>query len=433
MALFTKEHDEILSTVSWVTLSITSKSTATVTTSSGDLIPSTATTVTSSKTTNGEDTAAANTTFLVKSYFSTDRYLVLITNLRYVWLEELIGDDIKKRCKDTKSGLDSDDLESLLKSLPSFLKNLPNLTHVLRKTNEELELKSTRTLKWGELFWNFRCKLIPNAHTLHDGDEEYDLDGASILYRHYVLPQRMVLDAYFEQIKTLIGVVKQQDDELKELDSLKGQQNEKNSSKKKPRTPFDVENTFQVIETRLQSSKISTGQVPLENLSDSRTSHLFTKATERVIEEYKKEEESKRKKSLHFETPSNPPSLPAAGQNENDTVDDELFRTPKKEKAKAAHVTKPQRDVSSSVEAATATSSTSAATNISKPGNSTAAETRRLSSPKAKIDSVTPQQKTAETNNENNNNPQESEEARRRQLQELKEEGAAKKRKKKKI
>ncbi|CAG8522585.1 2013_t:CDS:2 [Ambispora leptoticha] len=431
MALFTKEHDELLSAVNWVALSATS---TVATNGSSGLLPSTTTTATP-KTTNGEGTAALNTTFLVKSYFSTDRYLVLITNLKYVWLEELIGDDIKKRCKDTKSGLDPDDLESLLKSLPSFLKNLPNLTHVLRKTNDELELKSTRTLKWGELFWNFRCKLIPNAHTLRDEDEEYDLDGASILYKHYVLPQRMLLVAYYEQIKALVDVIKSQDDELKELDLLREQQNvagklEKSHSKKKPRTPFDDENTFQEIEKRLQSFKISTGQIPLENLIDSRTSHLFSKATERIMEEYKEEEELKRKKSLHFEDrrSSAPPPLPATGQN-NDDLDDELFRTPKKDKAKTVHVTKPQQNVSPRVEA-TASSSTS--TNLSKPGSSTVvAETRRLSSPKAKIDSVTTQQETAETNNENNSNPQESEEARRRQLQELKNEGVAKKRKKK--
>lgn len=36
-------------------------------------------------------------TFLVKSIFTEKSYLVMFTDLRYVWFEELFDDEIKKR------------------------------------------------------------------------------------------------------------------------------------------------------------------------------------------------------------------------------------------------------------------------------------------------------------------------------------------------
>ena len=41
-------------------------------------------------------------TFLVKSIFTENSYLVLFTDLRYVWFEELFDDEIKKRFQESK-------------------------------------------------------------------------------------------------------------------------------------------------------------------------------------------------------------------------------------------------------------------------------------------------------------------------------------------
>lgn len=72
MTIFTQKHEEILRSVNWITL-----------------------TAASSK----KDTPD---TYLVKFVFEKDRYIVLVTNLRYIWFEALVGNEVENRFGESK-------------------------------------------------------------------------------------------------------------------------------------------------------------------------------------------------------------------------------------------------------------------------------------------------------------------------------------------
>ncbi|CAG8618612.1 45435_t:CDS:2 [Gigaspora margarita] len=64
-------------------------------------------------------------TYLIKSIFKNDFYLVLVTDLRRVWFEELRGIAIITRAKEIETGLDTTDefqLPNLLTLLSELLK-----------------------------------------------------------------------------------------------------------------------------------------------------------------------------------------------------------------------------------------------------------------------------------------------------------------------
>ena len=52
-----------------------------------------------------DDNSSTEETFLVKSIFTEDSYLVLFTNLRYVWFEELFAGEITNRFQESNQTL----------------------------------------------------------------------------------------------------------------------------------------------------------------------------------------------------------------------------------------------------------------------------------------------------------------------------------------
>ncbi|CAG8504480.1 4208_t:CDS:2 [Scutellospora calospora] len=65
-------------------------------------------------------------TYLIKSIFKNDFYLILVTDLRHVWFEELRGIEIMMRAKEIETGLDTTDelqLPNLLTLLSELLKD----------------------------------------------------------------------------------------------------------------------------------------------------------------------------------------------------------------------------------------------------------------------------------------------------------------------
>ncbi|KAG9302166.1 hypothetical protein G9A89_020600 [Geosiphon pyriformis] len=280
-----RDHQKAFSSVNWIILNTVNEKSSNLTNSGSERTP-------------------AYIQYFVKAIFAQDRYFCLITDLRYVWFEELVGDEIIQRCQETESGLDIQDLATVLTSLSGFLKSVLNIKHVVRRKNDDLTLHSTRYLSWGELYWKFQCRLIPIKGIFDDGDEEDYLDGASILYNHFILPNRILVAAFSEQIKVLNNKLEESEEELKEstrqIEFLKAQKNDGKAekslnSKKKKQPQF---NTFTEIERRIQNLDILKGG----DISDELyVSTLFVKATQRVVEEVVTHQQINRKISLKSE------------------------------------------------------------------------------------------------------------------------------------
>ncbi|RIB04549.1 hypothetical protein C2G38_672517 [Gigaspora rosea] len=65
-------------------------------------------------------------TYLAKAVFTDQSYLVLVTNLRYVWFEELLADEITKRFQESQSFFSPILVYWLVKSL--MINNFCSLT-----------------------------------------------------------------------------------------------------------------------------------------------------------------------------------------------------------------------------------------------------------------------------------------------------------------
>lgn len=68
-----------------------------------------------------------------------------------------------------------------------------------------------------ELNWKFNCELIPTSLPINSSNSnEQQLDGASVLYTHFILPQILITSAYNKQIETLHNIIKSKEDEFNE-------------------------------------------------------------------------------------------------------------------------------------------------------------------------------------------------------------------------
>ncbi|RGB41094.1 hypothetical protein C1646_339076 [Rhizophagus diaphanus] len=194
-------------------------------------------------------------TFLVKSIFTEKSYLVMFTDLRYVWFEELFDDEIKKRFQELKVALEQERLSEYIQFLSEYLiPQRPDITHKVIKNNDDSFLfESKRNIGPMELNWKFNCELIPTSLPINSSNSnEQQLDGASVLYTHFILPQILITSAYNKQIETLHNIIKSKEDEFNEtvrLMSLVRLQSTGKSNKDTHTdlTPFDPNTSYDEI------------------------------------------------------------------------------------------------------------------------------------------------------------------------------------------
>jgi hypothetical protein len=68
-----------------------------------------------------------------------------------------------------------------------------------------------------ELNWKFHCELIPPSLSMKPSNSnKQQVDGATVLYTHFILPQILITSAYNKQIETLHNAIKSKEVELNE-------------------------------------------------------------------------------------------------------------------------------------------------------------------------------------------------------------------------
>ncbi|CAB4439031.1 unnamed protein product [Rhizophagus irregularis] len=206
-------------------------------------------------------------TFLVKSIFTEKSYLVMFTDLRYVWFEELFDDEIKKRFQELKVSLEQERLSEYIQFLSEYLiPQRPDITHKVTKNNDDSFLfESKRNIGPMELNWKFNCELIPTSLPINSSNSnEQQLD------------------------ETLHNIIKSKEDEFNEtvrLMSLVRLQSTGKSNKDTHTdlTPFDPNTSYDEIGKVIQNLEVTDLQTSLDICKDPTLSKLFKTATERVI------------------------------------------------------------------------------------------------------------------------------------------------------
>ncbi|CAG8569260.1 23162_t:CDS:2 [Cetraspora pellucida] len=261
-------------------------------------------------------------TYLAKSIFTDHSYLVLVTNLRYVWFEELFADEITKRFQESltstriliykvslfiafityvlytfslmqemKVTLDHGRLPEYMHFLSEYLlPQHPDVTHNVNMQNDDLLLESKRNVGPMELIWTFSCKLIPNSSPkkMSNFDSEEFVDSETVLYTHFILPHLLVTSAYNQQIEMLHNYIKSKEERFNEtvrLMSLMRLETSGKSDKSSANvsSSFDPEKSYQEIEQIIHDCNVSENNATLNIWSDPAFSRLFRTATERVI------------------------------------------------------------------------------------------------------------------------------------------------------
>ncbi|RHZ44818.1 hypothetical protein Glove_709g57 [Diversispora epigaea] len=260
-------------------------------------------------------------TFLVKSLFTEASYLVLITNLRY----------------ELKISLDIDRLSEYIQFLSEFLQNRSDISHTfsLQEDDDTLLLESKRCVGPMELIWNFSCELIsttlpkklsklskasnsfnsllkssssssssylsslssssiPSSSIVMPrgggGSNEIFLDGSTVLYFHFVLPQLLLTTAYNQQIDTLHNNMKSKEEKFNEtvrLMALMRPELDKNNNNNNENNllTFKAENSNQEIEQTIINFNDLENGTPFNVCENPIYSRLLKVASERVIPE----------------------------------------------------------------------------------------------------------------------------------------------------
>ncbi|CAG8515016.1 12053_t:CDS:10 [Dentiscutata erythropus] len=240
-------------------------------------------------------------TYLAKAIFTDQSYLVLVTNLRYVWFEELFADEITKKFQESQSffspifemkvTLDHGRLPEYMQFLSEYL--LPqrsDVTHKISLQNDNLLLESKRNVGPMELTWSFSCKLIPTSSPKKTSNPDSDkfVDSATVLYTHFILPHLLVTSAYNQQIEMLHSYIKSKEERFSEtvrLMSLMRLETPGKTDKSSDNTSpsFDPEKSYEEIEQIIQDCNVSENNATLNVCNYPTFSRLFRTATERVI------------------------------------------------------------------------------------------------------------------------------------------------------
>ncbi|RIB19646.1 hypothetical protein C2G38_2181310 [Gigaspora rosea] len=155
-------------------------------------------------------------TYLIKSIFKNDFYLVLVTDLRRVWFEELRGIAIITRAKEIETGLDTTD-ELQLPNLLTLLSDLLKDQKQDSTYNAELfNLKTSINLGLASLRWLFSCEMISLSQETENLGINV-LDGQSVLYQHFILPMMHVMLEYRERVNILETMIKDKENEVSEV------------------------------------------------------------------------------------------------------------------------------------------------------------------------------------------------------------------------
>ncbi|KAI9281320.1 hypothetical protein BC943DRAFT_329614 [Umbelopsis sp. AD052] len=120
--------------------------------------------------------------FQIKRLFGQDYYLVLVTDLRNVWLEHAKSTDIYERALQSEIAIVKPDAESspaLIKILATFLDHVQEIT----ESSDKLEIVCTRQVGFATVPWSFQCQQMASG-----GSTESWLDGPDTLYKHVTGP-----------------------------------------------------------------------------------------------------------------------------------------------------------------------------------------------------------------------------------------------------
>ncbi|CAJ0846925.1 10873_t:CDS:2, partial [Entrophospora sp. SA101] len=154
-------------------------------------------------------------TYVAKAVFEDYQYLLLITDLKHVWFEELNS----KGLNSLASGLDTSDelsLKNLILLLREVLENQRSIyDYDIEKFSNKLKLKTSMTLGLITLRWVFLCEIIPEQ--LIGINEGQVNDGPAVIYNHFILPMMIVTLGFRQQFKSLVEVINNKEKEVDEL------------------------------------------------------------------------------------------------------------------------------------------------------------------------------------------------------------------------
>ncbi|CAG8715950.1 8446_t:CDS:2 [Racocetra fulgida] len=152
--------------------------------------------------------------YLIKSIFKNDFYLVLVTDLRRIWFEELRGMEIIARAKEIETGLDiTDELQ-----LPNLLTLLSELLKVQREDSTyDVELVNNKATMPFFSHASFNYQHANNICHKTENMEINALDEQSVLYQHFILPMMHITLEYREQVNLLKTMIKDKENDVTEM------------------------------------------------------------------------------------------------------------------------------------------------------------------------------------------------------------------------
>ncbi|CAJ0830616.1 3108_t:CDS:2 [Entrophospora sp. SA101] len=236
---FTKKHDEMLKQVPWIFIKAKNIKT-------DDLIED-----------KEQKVADDIVVLLVKSVFTKNSYIILFTDLKNVWFEELFSDEIKQRFQE----------------------------------------KSIRNFGLIDLTWKFKCKSItstsppssPNLNSTLKSDSSSNstsdlkssstssiIDASTILYNHIILPQMMVICSFNQLINSSSSSLSFSDNK----DNSKN--NSKNNNKSDPNK--EIEKVTNIEKYHISNDICDENSKDLLNiLGDSNILNLLNFSTKNFI------------------------------------------------------------------------------------------------------------------------------------------------------
>ncbi|CAJ0754387.1 20416_t:CDS:2, partial [Entrophospora sp. SA101] len=233
---FTKKHDEMLKQVPWIFIKAKNIKT-------DDLIED-----------KEQKVADDIVVLLVKSVFTKNSYIILFTDLKNVWFEELFSDEIKQRFQESelKISIDKD----------NFFEYILFLSEFFLRQQLDLCVESIRNFGLIDLTWKFKCKSItstsppssPNLNSTLKSDSSSNstsdlkssstssiIDASTILYNHIILPQMMVICSFNQLINSSSSSLSFSDNK----DNSKN--NSKNNNKSDPNKEIEKVNLLNIL------------------------------------------------------------------------------------------------------------------------------------------------------------------------------------------
>ncbi|KAF9299524.1 hypothetical protein BGZ74_008882 [Mortierella antarctica] len=192
-----------------------------------------------------QDTIMVKTLFMESS--ADKEYLILLTNMKQLWVEKLDTEQIRRRSKKIRSFDYEDDsqLEALLLSLSAIFSNDKQTSASTSKrrieAREDNKRGRTKVVLENSDDEEYDEGLLHSNNTLdlEAGQEDVEyVDGMSVLYDHLILPLISIVNVYRHQVKSQETVIRAKENEVFEALELMAQSGINHRNRRRVTEPY---------------------------------------------------------------------------------------------------------------------------------------------------------------------------------------------------